>query len=450
MAYESLSDMSALAQRDMVQTVKRAKPAFARTLASTLKATRKKRAQLAGTIIPFVRNWAEGGGSYNPNAGETSFQRATKESYGAMYGGVVFRYMHMDLEDHMLLDMERGKLPDSYIDKRKRRIDTYMMEKNWAIIGTGNGAIAWTQGTATGTTLTVLATNTARGNSKGSYRFHLSTTDNPVYYSAINTTTELEVARFFVTAKLSATTVTVNFTGGLGAITDLAVANLAIVKTKTGWKKEIIGYGGHFSNASTGIYQGADRAVDPWINASRVDGSGGVTPTLIDSMKNINMTRGNDPEGRNGFVCRMATGNWNVLCGYGYTGATAKNWNVDKMSRSMKTYGLPADYEDGDTMFYVDPDYEDAYIDLHEMAPYFEYEQKSFGLKTTDGIGRQENVGTYLAGSTESYENYTESTNLVYDGRGNGEFEGNGKPNSAVFADGIPLPSIRQSVFYNG
>lgn len=448
--YNNLSDMAALAQRDMVQKVKRAKPAFARTLASTLKATRKKRAQLAGTTIPFVRGWAEGGGSYNPLGGETSMQRATKESFGAMYGGVVFRYMHMDLEDHMLLDMERGKLPDSYIDQRKRRFDTFMMEKNWAIIGTGTGMIAQSA-SATGTTLTLTtpAASATRGLSKGSYRFHVSTTDNPIYYSAINTTTELEVARFFVTAKLSATTVTVNFTGGIGAIADLNAAGLAIVKTKTGWKKEIIGYGGHFSNASTGIYQGADRAVDPWINASRIDGSGGLTPTLLDTAKNTNMTRGNDPEGRNGLVCRMATGNWNVLCAYGYTGST-KNWNVDNMKRSMKTYGLPADYEDGDTMFFIDPDYEDSFVDLHEMAPYFEYEQKEFGLKTTDGIGRHENVGAYLAGSTESYENYNEATNLVYDGRGNGEFEGNGKPNSAVFIDTLPMPAIRQSVYFNG
>lgn len=444
MAYEHLADMAALSRRDMVQTVKKVRPAKARTLATFQEGTRKKQAQLAGIQIPVVHTHAEGSGTYNPNADETSFARMTKERFTAMYGGVVFRYMHMDLEDHIMLDLERGKLPDSYIDKRRRRIDTFMMEKNWMVMGPGTGTVAFTA-SATGTTLTCQATNSARGTSKGSFRLLLSTTEDPLYYSAINTTTEAEVARFFVTAKPTLTTATVNFTGGIGSITDLNTSGLAIVKTKVGWKKEMIGLAGHISDATSGIYQGADRALHSWLANVGIDaGNAAPTPTMVDSAKNVAMTRANDLNGRNGLICHITPGNWSILCAYGYN---SRSYNAEK-GQAMKTFGLPADYEDGDTMFFKDPDYEDAYIDFREQAPYFEYVQKEFGQKKTDGIGRHEWVGLNQAGSTESYENYNEAVNIVWDGRGkDGDLEGGGSPNSAVFIYNIALPAIRQTTY---
>ncbi len=455
--YNALSDMAALVQRDMVQQVKRARPAKARTLATFTQGTRKKVAGLAGIIIPFIRSFAEGSSNYNPNVGDTSFHKSTKEQFGAMYGGVVFRSMHLDFEASIGLDMERGKIPDSYIEQRKRAIDTYMMEKNWAAIGPGSGAVAYSSGTASGTTLTVLASNpgtaTGRGFSKGVFRLFTSTSENPIYYSAINTSTGLEVARFYITAKLSSTTCTVNFTGGIGAITDLAVANLAIVKTKTGYLKEMIGLGGHISNASSGIYQGADRAVDTWLQCMAVDGGNGApTPTLIDSLKNIGMTRNNNMNGRKGFICHITPGNWSLLCSYGFLSSASlpspagnRVYNAEKGGANT-TYGVPDTYKDGDTEFAIDPDYEDTFIDLREKAPYFEYVHKEFGLKRTDGVGRQEWIGANGMGSTESYENYTENVNIVYDGQGaDPDAEGGGMGNSAVYAYNVALPTIKQS-----
>lgn len=442
MAHEHLADMAVLTQRDMVQTVKKTRPAKARTLATFQQGTRKKQGQMAGIQIPYVRSHAEGSGTYNPNADETSFARMTKERYGAMYGGVVFRYMHIDLEEHIMIDMNRGKIPDSYLEKRRRRIDTFQMEKNWMVMGPGTGTVAFSS-SATGTTLTCLSNNSARGTSKGSFRLIESTTDNPLYYSAINTTTELEVARFFVTAKPTLTTATVNFTGGLGSITDLNTSGLAIVKTKTGWKKEIIGLAGHISAATSGLYQGADRAVDPWLSNVGIDaGNAAPTPTMLDSAKNVAMTRSQDLDGRNGFICHISPGNWSILCAYSYA---SRSYNAET-GRAMKTFGLPADYEDGDTMFFKDPDYEDCYIDLREQAPYFEYVQKEFGLRKTAGDGRHEWIGENQVGSTESYENYSEACNIVWDGRGkDADMAGGGSPNSAVFIYNIALPTARQS-----
>ena len=99
-------------------------------------------------------------------------------------------------------------------------------------------------------------------------------------------------------------------------------------------------------------------------------------------------------------------------------------------------------------MWAVDPDYEDCYIDFREKAPYFEYTQKEFGLKTVGGQGRHEWIGANDVGSSEEYENYTENTNIVYDGRGmKGDIKGGGTPNSAVFIDALAVPAIRQGAY---
>lgn len=115
----------------------------------------------------------------------------------------------------------------------------------------------------------------------------------------------------------------------------------------------------------------------------------------------------------------------------------------------MKTYGLPTVYEDGDTMWVPDADYEDCYIDLRERGVFFEYVQKEFGLKTVDGQGgRHEWIGSNDVGSTNEYENYNEACNIVWDGRGiDGSGPEGGSPNTSVFIKNIALPTIRQSTY---
>lgn len=425
----------------MDNTVRSYRPAKARTLATFEEGTRKKTAGMAGYQIGYWRDYAQGSGTNSPLEGDNSFIKSTKQSSGAMYAGVAYRYMNIYLHSDILTDMKNGKIPDSYIKERRRRIKTYMMEKNWAAIGKGDGQVA-RAASAAGTTLTCTATN-GRGLSKGVMRLFVSTAEDPIWYSAINDTTDAEVARFFVTARLTATTCTVNFTGGVGAIADLNT-DLAIVKYNTGWKKELIGLNGHVSDDDR-IYQGANTADDSFLkNPSVAAGNAAVTPTMVDTAKNIARTRSNDENGRDGFVCHLTPGNWNVLCAFGYTSRT---YNAEG-GKASKTFGLPDEYIDGDTVFVPDPDYEDGEMILRERAPYFEYVHTPFRMKTVDGIGRHEYIGSGSAGSREEYENYVENVNIVWDGAGkDGDMEGDGNPNRAVVIENIALPAVRQVTY---
>lgn len=443
MGYTSIQDRAALVQREMAQSVAELRPAKARTLATFEQGTRTKQGSMIGYQIPFWRDYAHGSGTNSPLEGDNSFARSNRERSGAMFAGIVYRYMNIWLHADILRDMENGKIPDSYIKERRRRIATYQMKKNWAAIGDGTGAIAHIL-SAAGTTLTLAATNAARGTSKGSFRLAVSDISDPLYYSAYNTTTNAEVARFFVTAKNSLTTAEVDFTGGVGNIAALNVAGLKVVEYRTGWMKEIIGIGGHISDQSR-IYQGADTSLDSFLKNVGVDGGAAApTPTLIDSMKNINMTRGEDMGGRDGFIAHITPGNWSVLAIFGYGGRV---YNAEG-GKAQTTFGLPDTYKDGDTTFVPDAHYEDAYIDLRRKAPYFEYVQKEFGKKSVDGVSRHEWVGASQAGSREEYENYTENTNIVWDSQGkDADMEGGGSPNDAVFAYNLALPTIKQATY---
>lgn len=443
MTYTGLQERAALVQRDMVTTVQEFRPRKAKTLAS-FESGRSKMAGLAGLQIPYWKDHAHGSGTVSPLTGGTSYRKSVKQRTGAMFAGLAFRYMNMWLEATVLKDMENGKINDSYIQERRRRIETYMMKKNWASIGDGSGTIAVVSGSpAAGTTLTCLADNSARGTSKGVFRLKESTSADPLWYSSINPATDTEVARFFVTAILSATTCTVDFTGGVGAITDLDDGH-KIVEYATGWYKEIVGIGGHISDANR-IYQGADTSVDTFLKNPSIDGGNvNVTPTMVDSAKNIALTRANIESGRDGLMAHITPGNLSILAIFGYSGRVynAENGQADT------TFGLPDKYKDGDTVWCVDADYEDAFIDFREREPFFEYTQTPFQKKTTGGVSRFEYPGAYSAGSSEEYENYIENTNIVWDGRGmNGDRKGGGSPNSSVFIKNIALPTIRQSTY---
>ena len=303
MTYTGLADRAALVQRDMANTVAEFRPAKARTLA-TFESGRSVNAQLAGYQIPYWKNHAHGSGTTNPlstASGSTSYRKSVKQTTGAMYGGPAFRYMNIYLQADVLKDMESGKIPDSYIQERRRRIETFMMKKNWAAIGDGTGTIAIVNGNAAGSTITCLASNVGRGTSKGVFRLKMSDASDPLWYSAIEQVGFTEQARFYVTAILSETTCTAVFTGGVGLITDVDDTD-HIVEYATGWNKEMIGLAGHISDQNR-IYQGADTSVDTFLKNPKVPGgSAAPTPTMVDSAKNIAMTRGNNLEGRNGLL----------------------------------------------------------------------------------------------------------------------------------------------------
>lgn len=440
MAVTHLSERSALVQRDMVKTVARFRPEKARTLATFKEGTRKKQAGLAGLQISYWKDHAHGQTWYSPVAGDTSFKKSIKQNSGAMYAGVAFRNMNMYMEDHIMLDMQRGLIPDSYIQERKRRIETHMMKKNWAAIGDGRGGVG-VVASASGSTLTATKDNSGRGRSKGVFRLKISDSTDPLYYDAVNTTTHAVVATFYITAKPSATTATV---GGytVGDVTALNVAGLLIVESGS-YNKEMVGVGGHISDASR-IYQGADTSVDEFLKNPSVDGgNAAVTPSAVHAAKQILMTRANAEEGDFSFICHLTPSNYETLAKFGYT---LRQYNAEK-GQANTTFGLPTVYKDGDTLFVPDADYEDAYIDFREKSTFFEYVQKEFGLKTTGSEGgRHEWVGTNQVGSTNSYENYNEACNIVWDGRGkDGDREGGGSPNTSVFIKNLAIPTVNQA-----
>lgn len=439
-----LQERAALIQRDMADAVMEFRPSQARTLATFEQGTRSKKARMAGLQIPYWKDRAHGQTLYNPVTGSNSFKKSTKQNSGAMYVGVVYRNMNIWLESHVLQDMNNGFIPDSYIKERRRRISTHMWKKNKAAIGDGTGSIA-TVVSGAGSTITVLADNSARGTSKGGYFVQKSDSTDPLYYDCVNPANDTVVATFYVTAKPTATTLTVaGFTVG-----NIAATNNAGYKIcESGfWKLEMQGLASHISDSTSRIYQGADVSVDEFLQNPAVDaGNVAVTPSAVHSAKGIMMTRANQEEGKLSFIGHITWGNYRTLAKFGYT---LRQYVADGSKNNTKTtYGLPTVYEDGDTMWVPDADYEDAYIDLRERAAFFEYVLKEFGPKTVDGITRHEYIGTNSVGSTNEYENYNEACNIVWDSRGvDGSREDGGSPNSSVFIKNIALPTERQSTY---
>lgn len=440
MAVTGLAERGSIVQRDMRKSVAKFRPEKARTLSTFEEGTRSETARLSGLQIGFWIDHAHGQSWYSPTTGDTSFKSSTRQETGAMYAGVVFRNMNIRLEEHILKDMERGFIPDSYMSERRRRISTHMMKKNWAAIGDGRGGIAVAASAAVAT-LTCTNDNNGRGRSKGTFRLKVSTSGDPLFYEAINTATHAVVAKFFVTSKPSGTQAVVDFTGGSGNIAALNVAGLLIVEAGS-YNKELIGIAGHISNADR-VYQGANTADFPFLKNPEVDAAdAAITPTMVNSAKQLAMSRANDQDAKNRLVCHLTFGNYFTLAAYGYASRT---YNAEN-GKANKTFGLPFIYEDEDTTFVPDEDYEDGYMDFREKKPYFEYVQKEFGLKKTDGIGRHQWIGANQMGSTEAFENYNESVNLVWDGKGKDGMDSDegGSPNSAVTIKNITIPTYNQ------
>jgi hypothetical protein len=443
MGAANIADRAAMVQRDLVSTVVEMRPTKAKTLATFQKSTRKKQAQLAGIQIAFWRDRANGQTWYNPNAGDMSFKRSIKQRAGAMYAGVVFRNMNIWMEAHMLLDMERGKIPDSYIRERERRIGTHMWKKNMAAIHDGTGGLAKV-GADASSTVTVLADNSARGTSKGTRRLQESTPEDPLYYDSVDPTTDTIVATFYISSISSATVFTPSgFT--VGAVTDIDTGDW--ICESGSWKKEMWGLGYHQNDSPSRIYQGADVAENPFLQTASIDaGNTLITPTLIHSAKGIMMTKANlsMEEGELPYVGHITPGNYRTLAKFSYPFRTYEAAG----GKANKTYGLPTGYEDGDTYWAVDADYEDAYVDLRERAPFFEYVHKEFGKKTVGGQGRHEWVGAYEAGSTNEYENYNEACNIVWDAAGaDGKGGEGGTPNTGVYIKNLAIPAENQAAY---
>lgn len=395
-----------------------------------------EKGQLAGLEIPYKQGVVHGDTALDVINGETSFERMYAPTTGKMYAGLTQMGFTVEHEHFHQVDADNGNLPEGKNELRDQALITYLQHQNWYRIGLGDGALAYvTVGGGTGN-ITLSNDNTARGRSKGSLRLAVSAftaTGKRVMYESYTKSTGTKTATFYITGKPSVTTATIVVTDG-GTV----VAGDIIVK-KGHFMKVPYGIGYHNNNTGR-LYQGANTAVDTFLNAREVSGGGAlVSPTVIDTAKGAIQTRKNDTQARKNRVCRLTIGNYKVLSGFGYT---LREYNAEK-GQADTTFGLPNVYEDEDTYFIQDADYEDAYIDINDRVSFFEYRQSEM-MEISEGVTQY--VGTELVGSTEKYRNWGEAYNFVWDSRGDdGKGEaGQGGPNCAVFIDSLTIPPINQ------
>ncbi len=416
MAVTGLAERAAIVQRELSDNVRRYRPEKARTLATFEQGTRKQDGRLAGYQFGYWKDHAHGQTLYSPMTGDNSFKKSTKQKTGSMFVNGVFRNMNFSMDFHIMRDMAKGFIPDSYIKERKRRISTHMMKKNWASIAGSTGAIA-SVSSASGTTITCLADNSARNTSKGVYRLNVTDSTDPLLYDCVNPANDAVLATFYITAKPTNVTATAVFTVGNAAAMN---ANTYKICESGFWKKEMNGIADLISDSTSRIFQGADVSVDEFlVNPSVSAGSAVVTPTMVHSAKSIMLSKSNmDGSDDFGFIAHITPTNFRDLAKFGYT---SRSYQVNDDKKAQKTYGLPNLYEDGDTIWVQDADYEDCFIDFRERKAFFEYVQKEFGLFDDGSGSRKQWQGAYAAGSTTSYENYNEAVNLCWDGGDNEE-----------------------------
>jgi hypothetical protein len=433
-----LEHFAAATQAEMRKSVVQQKQQYAKTRASLTSGAgaRTETGQLTGLEIPYYRGVPHSSTALDPISGSNSFGTFVPAPIDKMYVGLAFMGFTVEWEHYHEIDANRGKLPETRFTQRDKVMKTYMQHMNWYAIGKEYGTLAVVSVGGGSGSITFTSDGTARERSKGSIRLavsHNTTADGRILYESYTTSTNTKTATFYITAKASATTATVVVTDG-GTL----VAGDVIVKAGH-YRKVPYGLGYHIDH-STRLYQGADTSVDTWLNSRRVQGgSAAITPTIIDTAKLALDVRANDNMARKKRVAHLTHGNYRALAAYGYN---LRQYNAEQ-GQADTTYGLPRNFQDEDTEWVQDEDFEDAYVYMRDRVSLFEYRQSEM-QKVSKGDGTQW-VGTNSLGSTEFYDNYCESFNLAYDSRGDdGKGEANGAPNSSVLIDGLTIPAINQ------
>lgn len=433
-----LEHFAAATQAEMRKTVVQMKEQIAKTKASLTsgRGARSEGGQLTGLEIPFYRGVQHGSIALDPIGGDTSFGNSYYPPTDKMYVGLTFMGFTVEWEHFHEIDGGRGKLPETRFTQRNKVMRTYMQEQNWYSIGVEHGTLAIVSVGGGSGTITFTADNTARGRSKGSVRLAVSSNVNVgkrILYESYTTSTHTKTATFYITSKASATTAVVVVTDG-GTL----VAGDVIVKAGH-YRKVPYGLGYHI-NEATRLYQGADTSVDTFLNSRRVNGgAAALTPTMIDTAKLALEVRANDNTARMKRIAHLTHGNYRALASAGYS---LRQYNAEQ-GQADTTFGLPRNYEDEDTEWVQDANFEDAYVYMRDAMSYFEYRQSDL-QKVSKGEGTQY-VGLALRGSTEFYDNFAESFNLAYDARGDdGKGSENGAPNSSVVIDNITIPAVNQ------
>jgi hypothetical protein len=433
-----LEHFAAATQAEMRKTVVQQKQQYAKTRASLMSGpgARSEAGQLTGLEIPYYRGVPHSSVALDPIAGTTSFGAFIPPPTDKMYVGLSFMGYTVEWEHFHEVDAGRGKLPETRFTQRNKVMRTFMQHANWYTIGIEYGTLAVVSVGGGSGTITMTADGTARERSKGSIRLAVSfnaTAGKRILYESYTTATHLKTATFYITSKASATTAVVVITDG-GTI----VAGDVIVKSGH-YRKVPYGLGYHI-NQTARLYQGADTSVDTWLNSRRIPGgSATITPTLIDTAKLALDVRGNDNTARKKRIAHLTHGNYRAMAAFGYN---LRTYNAEQ-GKADTTYGVPRNFEDEDTEWVQDEDFEDAYVYMRDRSSYFEYRQSEM-QKVSKNDGTQW-VGLSLLGSTEFYDNYCESFNLAYDSRGDdGQGEANGAPNSSVLIDALTIPVINQ------
>ena len=391
--------------------------------------------QLAGLEIPYKTGVVHGETALDPYNGGTSFEKMYAPKGNKMYVGLSFTGFSVEFEHFHQKDAMNGNLPEGASEMRDQALQTYLQHHNWYRIGKGDGALAFVTAVS-GSRLTLSSDNLDRGRSKGSLRLAISQFTSPgkrILYQSYNRTNDTLGATFYLTAKPSAVTADVVIVDG-GTIT----AGEIIVKFGH-YKKVPNGHATLF-DATPRWMQGANTAVDTFLNSRFVDGGAALlNPTVMDTAKGALQTRANNVDARFRRICHLSIGNYKLLSGYGYN---LREYNAEK-GQADTTYGMPVNYKDEDTEFIQDADFEDAYVDLRDRNSYFEYRQSEM---TEVSAGATQYVGVNLVGSTEKYRNWCEAYNFVWDGRGDDgkHKQGEGGPNSSTYIGNLQIPANNQ------
>ena len=431
-----IENLAAAVQAELQGSITQLRQQKAPTLQSFKSGTgaRGKAGRLAGLEIPYFKNVPHGSVALDVLSGTTSFGDNIAATTDKMYVGLTQTGVTVEWEHFHQHD------PANPLTKEQLRDMTlagYYQEHNWYAWGVGDGALAVVASGGGGGsgTITLANDNTARGRSKGSLRLAVSpgtTAGKRVLYESWTKSTDTKTATFYITSKASSTTAVIVVTDG-GTV----VAGDIIVKAGT-YKKVPYGLGYHISESGR-QYQGASTSTDTFLNSRRVDGGGSVIdPSTLDAAKGAMEVRANDEHARDKRICHLSHGNYRQLAAYGYS---LRQYNAEK-GQADTTYGMIRGYQDEDTIFVQDSDGEDAYIYFRDRKSYFHYRQQDM-MKISKGDGTQW-IGTNEKGSTEFFDDYGESYNLAWDGRGDDGKGGASSANSSVVIDNLAIPSINQ------
>lgn len=390
--------------------------------------------KLAGLEIPFFKNVPFGETALDPLGGTTSFDNMIPASMDKMYVGLAQTGFTVESEHFHETDAARGNLPLTRFDQRDMVMKTYLQHHNWYRIGKGDGALAVATTTGGTGTRTFANDATARGRSKGSLRLAVSyntASGKRILYQSYNTSTDALGATFYITSKP-------NVTQAVVVVTDAGTITAGEIIVRYGhYKKVPYGHANHFDNSNR-WYQGVDTTNYAFLNSRYVDGgAAGITPTMINTAKTALQVRANNPDVRLKRVCHLTQGNYQALAAFGYT---LRTYNAEK-GEANTSFGLPNVFEDEDLIFIQDADFEDAFVDIRDKKSYFEYRQQELEEISP---GLQQYVGTNMRGSTEKFQNWGESYNFAWDGRGDDGKGEKGAPNSSVFIGNLALPAVTQ------